>query len=121
MMGVKGMEKIRKLVEAAEIKLSDMCYSAKMDWQRMVKENHENAYASSVRYETLQMAATMMADLGQAAEREGKPEAIIVGWVCGQCGIDKCFEASFALGDFNFCPKCGRQIAEVVDYEEPWE
>ena len=62
-------DELLALIEAAEIKLSDMAYQAKLDYQRMVREKHENTYAMSVRFDTLRMAATMMADVGAAVDK----------------------------------------------------
>jgi len=63
-----AIHKISEMIEVAEIKLSRMCFKAKQDWQRLQKEGHENAYAASLRYETLREAANIMADLGAAVD-----------------------------------------------------
>lgn len=63
-------DKVKGIIEAAEIELSDMCQKAKQDWQRLTAEGHENVYVASVRYETLRMAAEIMADVGVAVEKE---------------------------------------------------
>lgn len=112
-------EQIQKLIEAAEIKLSDMCYQAKQDWQRMAEKGHENAYAVSVRYEALRTAAEIFADVGQAIDNEysatnkSEEEAFVVGWVCDGCGIDICLKSAISNSNFNYCPNCGRKIEGV--------
>ena len=63
-------DKIKSIINSAETKLSDLCYQAKQDWQRLTAEGHENVYAASVRYETLRMVDEMMANVGVAIEKE---------------------------------------------------
>jgi acyl carrier protein len=57
------LEAVKKLLEAAEIKLSDMCYKAKLRRQEMMREGHENTFAQSQYYETLRMATDIVAEI----------------------------------------------------------
>lgn len=60
---------IKNMVERLEIVSADKTTKAKEDWQRMIAKNHENSYATSLRYEVWRETATMFADLGAEIDK----------------------------------------------------
>ena len=99
-------------MDTAESKVSDLCYQAKCDWNRLAREGHENAYAASARYEALYTCFTIIADMAQEIENAQK-EAIVVGWVCDSCSVDLCIDVPSSK--FNFCPNCGKMVSKTSE------